>query len=54
MECEKTPMLDAFIQTMTTIPEVLLISEYCASSTEKYIYQRNMYLIHHLIQYVQT
>ena len=32
---KKTPMLDAFIQTMTTIPEVLLISEYCASSTEK-------------------
>lgn len=32
---KRTPMLDAFIQTMTTIPEILLISEYCASSTEK-------------------
>lgn len=32
---KNTPMLDSFIQTMLTIPSILLISEYCASSTEK-------------------
>lgn len=31
----KTPMLESFIQTMITIPSILLISEYCASSIEK-------------------
>ncbi len=29
-----TSMLDAYVQTILTIPSVLLISEYCASSTE--------------------
>lgn len=33
---KKTPMIDSFMQTMLSIPEILLISEYCASSTEKY------------------
>ncbi|MCD7782211.1 MAG: hypothetical protein LUG89_05905 [Methanosphaera sp.] len=30
-----TSMLDGFVQTLVTIPEVLLISEYCASKTEE-------------------
>ncbi|OED29550.1 hypothetical protein [Methanosphaera sp. WGK6] len=32
---KKTTMLDSFVQTILTIPSLLLISEYCASSTEK-------------------
>ncbi len=30
-----TSMLDAYVQTILTIPSVLLISEYCASATEE-------------------
>ncbi|WP_455645914.1 hypothetical protein [Methanosphaera sp.] len=32
---KKTTMLDSFVQTILQIPSLLLISEYCASSTEK-------------------
>ncbi|MDD6534955.1 MAG: zinc ribbon domain-containing protein [Methanosphaera sp.] len=32
---KSSSMLDAYIQTITSIPQILLISEYCASSTER-------------------
>ena len=31
----KSPLLDAFIQTLTSLPPVLLASEYCASKSEQ-------------------
>ena len=35
LNIKKTPLIDGLIQVMSTLPTILLISEYCASSTEK-------------------
>lgn len=35
LEIKKTPIIDSLIQVISTLPSILLISEYCASSTEK-------------------
>ena len=32
---KKSPLLDAFVQTLVSLPPVLLASEYCASKTEE-------------------
>ncbi|MDO5826592.1 MAG: zinc ribbon domain-containing protein, partial [Methanosphaera sp.] len=33
---KKSPLMDAFVQTLASLPPVLLASEYCASKSEEY------------------